>query len=92
MTYPHPADPTPSDNPHPTTSHPQRTGTRFAVVAGPLTATRVAERTAEATRQGVLLLTVCSEAELLHLQLIQKTLPPGATWMDAVAAIRSTGG
>lgn len=64
---------------------------RFAVSAGTLTPARIQALEAEAQRQGVGLLAVLSEAELLHLQLIQKTLPPGATWADSIATIHRCG-
>ncbi len=88
MTCPHPADPTPSDNPQPN-SHTR--AIRFAISAGPLTAVLLARREAEAKRVGKHLLEVCSEAELLHLQFIQRTMPVGSTWEDAIVAIRATG-
>lgn len=90
MTYPHPADPTPSDNPQPQ-PQPLSRAVRFAISAGPLTAVLLAQREAEATRAGKHLLEVCSEAELLHLQFIQRTMPLGSGWEDAIAAIRAVG-
>lgn len=88
MTYPQSADrPTP-DNPQPTTNSDSR-AIRFAISAGPLTAPRLAARQAEAKRRGVRLFEVCSEAELLHLQFIQRAMLLGSTWEDAVEAIRT---
>ena len=93
MTYPHPADPTPSDNPQPHLPPlPLSRAVRFAISAGPLTGVLLAQREAEATRAGTHLLAVCSEAELLHLRFIQRVLPPGSTWEDAVAVLRAAGG
>lgn len=87
MTCPHPADPPPSDNPQP---HFPNRAIRFAISAGPLTAVRLAARNAEARSRGVHLFLVCTEAELLHLQFVQRAMPPGSTWEDAVEAIRAT--
>lgn len=93
MTYPHPADPTPSDNPHPPPPIPQplSRAVRFAIAAGPLTAVLLARRAAEAQRCGKHLLEVCTEAELLHLHFIQRAMPLGSGWEDAIAAIRAVG-
>ena len=60
---------------------------RFAVSAGTLTPPRIQRRRVEAEQRGVHLVDVLTEAELMHLQLIQKVLPPGATWADAVEVI-----
>lgn len=60
---------------------------RFSVAAGALTPARIRERQVVAEHQRVGLLTVLSEPERLHLELVKKTLRPGATWEDAVAAI-----
>ena len=64
---------------------------RFAVCAGTLTAPRIQVRRSEAEQRGLRLLDVFTEAELLHLRLIQKALMEGATWEDAVAAIERHG-
>lgn len=64
---------------------------RFAVCAGTLTAPRIQARRVEADQRGLRLLDVFTEAELLHLRLIQKAMMEGATWEDAVAAIESHG-
>ncbi len=64
---------------------------RFAVAAGTLSVVRLQQREAEAERQGVDLLVVLNEPELLHLQLIRKALLPNASWQDAVAEIRRCG-
>lgn len=60
---------------------------RFAVSAGALTPPRIQRRQVEAGQRGVHLVEVLTEAELMHLQLIQKVLPPDATWVDALEAI-----
>ncbi len=64
--------------------------TRFAVSAGPLTPRRLTAVLDEAERRGVYPLDVFTEVELLHLRLIEKTLPPESTWEDAMDAIRET--
>jgi len=86
MTCPQSVDPQGPFNQPPTSQ-----AIRFAISAGPLTAVRLATRETEAQRQGVHLFCVCSEAELLHLQFVQRAMPVGSTWEDAVAAIRATG-
>jgi hypothetical protein len=63
---------------------------RLAISAGPLTAARLAIREAEAKRDGKHLFLVCTEAELLHLQFIQRAMSLGSTWEDAIVAIRAT--
>lgn len=75
----------------PPTDQPDTRSVRFAVSAGTLHPALVRTREAEAQRLDVSLLVVLTEAELLHLRLIQKALPPGATWVDSVAAIRRCG-
>lgn len=85
MTCPQSADPRGPLNPQP---RPLTQATRFAVSAGPLTLPRLNARIAESERLGDSPLAVFTEAELLHLQLIQKTLPPGSDWEDATDAIR----
>lgn len=64
---------------------------RFAISAGPLSFVQLTKREAEASRLGKHLLTVCTESELLHLQFIQRAMPVGSTWEDAIAAIRAAG-
>lgn len=88
MTYPHPADPTPSDNPQ--LPSPTR-AIRFAISAGPLSPVQLAKRETEAQRAGKHLFLVCTEAELLHLQFIQRAMPVGSTWEDALVTIRAVG-
>lgn len=86
MTCPHSAD-----APHPHNSQPPLSrAIRLAISAGPLTAFRLAARQAEAKSQDQHLFLVCTEAELLHLQFVQRTMPLGSTWEDAVEAILST--
>ena len=86
MTYPHSADrPTP-DNPQPLVLS---RAVRIAIAAGPLTAEVLARHQREAAQQGKHLLEVLSEADRLHLHVIQRTLPPGSTWTDVVEAIRT---
>lgn len=88
MTCPQFADPRgPFNQPQPIS-----TSLRLAISAGPLTAVRLATREAEARQQGTHLLDVCSEAELLHLQFIQRALPLGSGWEQAIDAIRAAGG
>ena len=87
MTCPQPADPRGPHNSQPPLSH----ALRLAISAGPLTAPLLARREREARQQGKHLLEVCSEAELLHLQFIQRAMPLGSGWEDAIAAIRAKG-
>lgn len=70
---------------------PTTRATRFAVCAGTLTAPRIQVRRAEAEQRGLRLLEVFTEAELLHLRLIQKALMEDATWEDAVVEIERHG-
>ncbi len=64
---------------------------RFAISAGVLTPSRIRERQDEARRLGTGFLEVLTEAELMHLQLIKKTLRPEATWEAAVGVIQRHG-
>lgn len=61
---------------------------RFAISAGILTPGRLRDLEESSQKAGLGLLDLLNEAELLHLQLVQKALGPGATWQDAAAAIR----
>lgn len=74
------------------TGHQSMTRTiRFAISAGVLTPARIRERQDHAQRLGAGFLEMLSEAELLHLKLLKKTLRPEATWEDAVRAIQRYG-
>lgn len=86
MTCPQSAD---ASHPH-NSQPPLSRAIRLAISAGPLTAVRLATRQAEAKSHDKHLFLVCTEAELLHLQFVQRTMPLGSTWEDAVEAIRAT--
>ncbi len=60
---------------------------RFAIAAGAWTPELVHASEAEAHRLGVGPLDVLSKADLLHVRLVRKVLPPACGWEDVVAAI-----